>query len=232
MQTNATEVLCEKLPVKEGTLIINRKYMALQTPDGVLHPADLDRFIQYKRVWDLIRLVSCNADLTTEITDEALEILYQAFAGKHQILDFVGFGDTSGRKKHILDQLKPTTENDFVRALCLNSVRGIDIADIATIPFVSREELREYLTRFMPDDYAFDLSEAVRKGLLFEGPERQKPNWIKYQEQLDLLPKEIPELFRKIKYLPSREIYAIIVRYAIIAAKSIARNGNDVILYG
>ena len=45
-----SEVIVEKIPVDEGTLIICRKYMALQTPDGVLHPADLDEYGIYQPV--------------------------------------------------------------------------------------------------------------------------------------------------------------------------------------
>lgn len=84
----------------------------------------------------------------------------------------------------------------------------------------------------MSAEDAYALSEAVRKGLLFEGPERNRPKWIKYKKYIDLLPSDMPELFAKIKYLPSKVIYETIVRYAIIAAKSIAKNGEYVVICG
>ena len=144
----------------------------------------------------------------------------------------VGYGDKNGKKKAILEHIKPVTESDFIKVLCLNGSSGLDGEDIAKLPFTSREELREYLRQYMSAGDAYALSEAVRKGLLFEGPERNRPKWIKYKKYLDLLPSDIPELFAKIKYLPSKTIYETIIRYAIIAAKSIAKNGEYVVIYG
>ena len=234
MTTFYNDLLCEEIAVDDGTLVINRNYMALRTPDGVLHPAGLDKYGQYQPIFELIQLISCNVDLRTDITEEARQILCEAFAGEHPMLSYslVGYGDKNGKKKAILEHIKPVTESDFIKVLCLNGSSGLDGEDIAKLPFASREELREYLKQYMSAGDAYALSEAVRKGLLFEGPERNRPKWIKYKELLDLLPSDIPELFAKIKYLPSKTIYETIIRYAIIAAKSIAKNGEYVVICG
>lgn len=234
MTTFYNDLLCEEIAVDDGILVINRNYMALRTPDGVLHPAGLDKYGQYQPIFELIQLISCNVDLRTDITEEARQILCEAFAGEHPMLSYslVGYGDKNGKKKAILEHIKPVTESDFIKVLCLNGSSGLDGEDIAKLPFTSREELREYLRQYMSAGDAYALSEAVRKGLLFEGPERSRPKWIKYKDLLDLLPKEITELFERIKYLPSKVIYEKIIHYAIIAAKSIAKNGECVVIYG
>ena len=77
------EEIVEKIDVEEGTLIICRRYMALQTSDGVLHPADMDEYGRYLPIWELIRLISHNADLSGEITEKTHEVLQQAFLGQH-----------------------------------------------------------------------------------------------------------------------------------------------------
>ena len=227
-------LIYEEISVDDGTLVINRNYMALRTPDGVLHPAGLDKYRQYQPIFELIQLISCNVDLETDITEETRQILCEAFAGEHPTLSYslVGYGDKNGKKKAILDHIKPVTESDFIKVLCLNGSSGLDGEDIVKLPFTSREELREYMRQYMSAGDAYALSEAVRKGLLFEGPERNRPKWIKYKKYLDLLPSDMPELFAKIKYLPSKVIYETIVRYAIIAAKSIAKNGEYVVICG
>ena len=46
------EVIVEKIDVEEGTLIICRRYMTLQTSDGVLHPADMDNYEMYLPIWN------------------------------------------------------------------------------------------------------------------------------------------------------------------------------------
>jgi len=234
MTTFYNDLLCEEIAVDDGTLVINRNYMALRTPDGVLHPAGLDKYGQYQPIFELIQLISCNVDLRTDITEEARQILCEAFAGEHPMLSYslVGYGDKNGKKKAILEHIKPVTESDFIKVLCLNGSSGLDGEDIAKLPFASREELREYLKQYMSAGDAYALSEAVRKGLMFEGPERNRPKWIKYKKYLDLLPNDILELFAKIKYLPSKTIYDTIIRYAIIAAKSIAKNGDYVVICG
>lgn len=234
MTTFDNDLLCEEIAVDDRTLIINRNYMALRTLDGVLHPAGLDKYGQYQPIFELIQLISCNADLGTDITEEARQILCEALAGEHTMLSYslVGYGDKNGKKKAILEHIKPVTESDFIKVLCLNGSSGLDGEDIAKLPFTSREELREYLRQYMSAGDAYALSEAVRKGLLFEGPERNRPKWIKYKKYIDLLPSDMSELFAKIKYLPSKVIYETIVRYAIIAAKSIAKNGEYVVICG
>ena len=75
------DLIVERIPVADGTLIIQRKYMALQTPDGVLHPADMDEYGRYLPILELIRLLSYNADLSGEITEKTHEVLHQAFLG-------------------------------------------------------------------------------------------------------------------------------------------------------
>lgn len=227
-------VLTEEITVEDGMLVINRNYMALRTPDGVLHPAGLDKYMQYQSVFELIQLISCNADLTTDITEEARQILLEAFAGEHPTLSYplVGFGDASGMKRQILEHIKPITEADFLKVLCLNRTSGLEADDLAQLPFTNREELRELLGRTMCVSDAFGLSEAVRKGLLYEGQERNRPSWKKYARQLNRLPKEMVELFTRIKYLPSKTINELVIHYAIIAAKSIAKNGEYVVICG
>lgn len=234
MTTFDNELLCEEIAVDDGTLVINRNYMALRTPDGVLHPAGLDKYRQYQPIFELIQLISCNVDLETDITEEARHILFEAFAGEHPMLSYslVGYGDKNGKKKAILEHIKPVTESDFIKVLCLNGTSGLDGEDIAKLPFASREELRKCLKQYMSAEEAYALSEAVRKGLLFGGPEGNRTKWIKYKEQLDLLPSDMTALFAKIKYLPSKTIYETIIRYAIIAAKSIAKNGDYVVICG
>ena len=178
-------------------------------------------------------MIGCDV-LCLGLTRMQLHTLYEAFAGEHTALSYslVGYGDKNGKKKAILEHIKPVTERDFIKVLCLNGSCGLDGEDIARLPFTSREELREYLRKYMSAGDAYALSEVVRKGLLFEGPERNRPKWIKYKELLDLLPSDIPELFAKIKYLPSKVIYEKIIHYAIIAAKSIAKNGEYVVICG
>lgn len=80
------EDMVEKIIVDEGTLVISRHYMALETPDGVLHPADLDEYGQYQPILELMRLISRDADMSAKITGETQVILQQAFLGQHPLL--------------------------------------------------------------------------------------------------------------------------------------------------
>lgn len=88
--------IIERISVPEGTLIINRHYMALQTSDGVLHPADLDEYGQYQPIQELIRLISCRTDLSAEITEDARIILKQALLGEHPLLSHPLVGSQRG----------------------------------------------------------------------------------------------------------------------------------------
>ena len=116
-----SEVIVEKIPVDEGTLIICRKYMALQTPDGVLHPADMDEYGRYLPIWNLIRLISYNADLSGEITEEIREVLQQAFLGQHSRLSHILYCNREDAKRNetFLKVLNPKTEDDYVRVFSL-----------------------------------------------------------------------------------------------------------------
>ena len=227
-------LLTEQVIVEDGTLVINRNYMALRTPDGVLHPAGLDKYMQYQSVFELIQLISCNADLTTDITEEARQILLEAFAGEHPTLSYplVGFGDASGMKRQILEHIKPSTQADFLKVLCLNRTSGLEADDLAQLPFTNREELRDLLGQFMCSSDAYGISETVRKGKLYGVQELTGQSLRKYERQLNKLPKGMMKLFTKIKYLPSKAINELVIHYAIIAAKSIAKNGEYVVICG
>ena len=163
------EVIVEKIDVEEGTLIICRRYMALQTPDGVLHPADMDEYDRYLPIWNLIRLLSYNADLSGEITEETREVLEQAFLGEHSQLSHILYCNRKDAKRNetFLKVLNPKTEDDYVRVYSL-IVGDFDEGD-ACCPFTCREKLREYLCRYMDDEEAYMLSEAVRKGRFYTG---------------------------------------------------------------
>ena len=222
------EVIVEKIDVEEGTLIICRRYMALQTPDGVLHPADMDDYGIYLPIWELIRLISHNADLSGEITEKTHEVLYQAFLGQHSKLSHILYckWEDADRNETFLKTIKPKTENDYVRVFSL--VCGGLESDAVNWPFVCREELREYLCQFVNKDDAYRLSESVRMGkfygLLKEDEHR------KFKDVLALLPEDTVNLFSRIKYLPEKALMQRIIHYAIIAANSLIKNNNEVIL--
>ena len=222
----------ERIGVPEGTLIINRHYMALQTPDGVLHPADLDEYGQYQPILELIRLISCNADLAVEITDDTRSVLRQALVGEHPLLSYPLVGTQRNKEDllRILDIMNPETQADFVRTLCLIYSEGLFSPEAASYPFVCREELRDYLSQYINEDHVFGLSEAVRKGKL-HAPEYNSYTWDYYREELALLPGDIIEQFSRIKYLPRKSISEYIVHYAIIAANSLIKNDGSVILW-
>ena len=224
--------IIERIGVPEGTLIINRHYMALQTPDGVLHPADLDEYGQYQPILELIRLISCNADLAEEITEGTRSVLRQAFVGEHPLLSYPLVG-TSREKEELLrivDVMNPQTQEDFVRTLCLIYSEGLFSSETTSYPFVCREELRDYLCQYINEEYVFELSEAVRKGKL-HAPEYNNHIWDYYREELMLLPSDIVEQLSIIKYLPRKSISEYIVRYTIIAANSLIKNDGSVILW-
>ena len=226
------DMLCEIIPVEQGKLIITRKHMALQTPDGVLHPADLDAYGQYEPILGLMRLISCDADLSSDFTDEVRSVLRHALLGEHPLLSHLlsGYGDMNGWKKRILEVMAPITEEDFVRTLCLLRTSGLYRYEDTTYPFVCREELCAYLCQFISKEHAYQLSETVRKGLLYGAPDEYRYKWDEHYEQLRKLPVEMVNLFSRIMYLPSKFLCEMVVRYAIIAAKSLIENDNCVIV--
>ena len=224
-----TEVT-EKIPVTEGTLIINHHYMALQTPDGVLHPADMDYYEPYLPIWHLIRLLSCNADMSGEITERTKDVLRQTFLGEHEQLSHILYckKEYAQRNDAFLRCVDPKTEEDYVRVLNL-SFGGFAPED-ADCPFVCREALEEYLRQYMEADAAFRLREAVRKGRFYgEHPLNIRQHHI-YKELLALLPEETVRTFSRIKYLPGRDVTQRIMHYAILAANSLIKNNNAVII--
>ncbi len=225
-----SEVIVEKIPVDEGTLIICRKYMALQTPDGVLHPADLDEYGIYQPVLELIRSLSYNADLSGEITEETREVLQQAFLGQHSQLSHILYCNREDAKRNetFLKVLNPKTEDDYVRVYSLISGE-FDEKDV-NCPFTCREELREYLCQYMNEEEAYKLSEAVRKGRFYTGEPvcEQERDLNKFKDHLVLLPEDIVNVFSGIKYLPKKEPLQRIIHYAILAANSLIKNNNEI----
>ncbi len=222
--------IVEQIHVNEGTLIINRHYMALRTPDGVLHPADLDEYGQYQPILELIRLISYNADMSSEITEETQLVLQQSFLGCHPRLSaplYCSIVDAE-RNANILKTVSPKTEDDYVRVLSLicGSLNKQDV----DCPFVCREDLRDYLCQFMEAGYAYGLSEAVRKGLLYGDCEEYRKEWEHYKIQLDLLPENTVNMLLRIKYLPEKSLMQRTIHYAILAANSMIKNNGDVII--
>ena len=224
--------IVEKIGVPEGVLIINRQYMVLQTPDGVLHPADLDAYGQYQPILELIRLISDNADLSENITQETKVVLRQALLGDHPLLShlLVGTHEDRNERMRILEVMNPQTKADFVRVLCLIYSSGLYSYDEDDYPFVCREELRDLLCFYLDEDKVFELSEAVRKGKFACRLEEYKYPWEYYREELMLLPGDVVDMFSRIKYLPRKSVFERIVHYAIIAANSLIKNKDSVIL--
>ena len=227
------EPVIEKIDVDEGTLIICRKYLALQTPDGILQPADMDEYGKYLPVWHLIRLLSGNADLSGTITEETQDVLRQAFLGAHSKLSYMLHcnREDAVRNEHFLNSIDPKTEDDYVRVFSL--IYGDLETGAVNWPFVCREELHEYLCQFMNEDYAYRLSKSVRMGKLYGGIDYDplmKQEYLSFQAGLELLPEDIVNIFSKIRFLPEKALMRYIVHYAILAANSLIKNNNDVIL--
>lgn len=225
-----SEVIVEKIPVEEGTLIIKHPYMALQTPDGVLHPADMDEYGMYLPIWNLIRLLSYNADLSGEITEETREVLQQAFLGQHSQLSHILYcnREDAERNEAFLKVLNPKTEDEYVRVYSL-ILGEFDEKDV-NCPFTCREELREYLCQYMNEEEAYKLSEAVRKGRFYTGEpvcERER-DLNKFKDHLALLPEDAVKVFSRIKYLPKKEPLQRRIHYAILAANSLIKNNNNI----
>ena len=215
----------ERIPVEDGILIINRHYMALQTPDGVLHPADMDEYGRYLPIWELIRLLSYNADLSGEITEETHKVLQQAFLGQHSQLSHILYcnREDADRNETFLKAINPKTKADYVRVFSL-ICSGFEKEDVEC-SFVCREDLREHLSQFMNEEDAFTLSESVRKGKFYGLLRAQEHH--KYE---DKLPQDTVNMFTKIKYLPERVLVQRIIHYAILVANSLIKNNNKVLL--
>lgn len=224
------EVIVERIEVAEGTLMICRRYMALQTPDGVLHPANMDEYGRFLPIWELIRLISYNADLSGEITEQTHEVLRQAFLGQHPRLSHILYcnKEDADRNETFLKDKNPTTKDDYVRVLSL--ICGRLEKEDANCPFVCRDDLREYLGQFMNEEEAYMLSEAVRRGWFYGGHSLKEWEHHKYKDILALLPEDIVNMFSRIKYLPEKALMQRIIHYAILAANSLIKNNNEILL--
>lgn len=224
------EVIVEKIYVEEGTLIICRRYMALQTPDGVLHPADMDEYGRFLPIWELIRLISYNADLSGEITEQTHKVLRQAFLGQHPRLSHIlyCYREDADRNETFLKVINPTTKDDYVRVFSL--ICGRFEKEDANCPFVCREELQEHLCQYMNEEDAYKLSEAVRRGWFYGGHSLREQEYHKYKDILALLPEDIVNMFSRIKYLPEKALIQRIIHYAILAANSLIKNNNEILL--
>lgn len=224
------EVIVERIDVEEGTLIICHRYMALQTPNGVLHPADMDEYGRYLPIWELIRLISYNADLSGEITEQTHEVLRQAFLGQHPRLSHIlyCYREDADRNETFLKAINPTTKDDYVRVLSL--ICGRLEKEDANCPFVCREELQEHLCQYMNEEDAYKLSEVIRKGWLYGGHSLKEREHHKYKDILALLPGDIVNMFSRIKYLPEKVLMQRIIHYAILAANSLIKNNNEILL--
>ena len=220
------KIVTERIPVDEGTLIICRIYMALQTPDGLLLPADMDEYGRYLPIWQLIRLLSYNADLSGEITEQTREVLRQAFLGQHARLSHIFYcnKESADRNEVFLKVINPETEDAYVRVFSL--IYGDLGVEAMNWPFVCREDLWEHLCQFMNEEDAFSLSESVRKGKFYGLLKEQEHR--KFKDVLALLPEDTVSLFSRIKYLPEKALMQRIIHCAILAANSLIKNYNEV----
>ena len=57
-----------------------------------------------------------------------------------------------------------------------------------------------------------------------------KQEYLNFQAGLELLPEDIVNTFSKIRFLPEKALMRYIVHYAILAANSLIKNNNDIIL--
>ena len=92
-------------------------------------------------------------------------------------------------------------EKEKCKKTCVDGALDEDIGHYC---FSSREELREYLCKFMDDDYAYNISEAVRKGKFYKKSIVHNDMKELYKEQFALLPKSMVDCFSEIMYLPSK----------------------------
>ena len=218
----------ERICVEGGTLIIRRQDMMLQTPDGAMVPADLDCYEPYLPVMELMGLIPSDASITDTITAETKELLYLAFTGRHPLLSEPLYCSTeyTERNEWILEMLRPETEADYVRAFSLICANDVFCREDALCPFACREEVREHLCAYMDEEVAYQVSEAVRKGMFYSGPEGIWSGWETYKSQVEALPKELLDAFSKICYLPKRSVMELITRYAILAANALLHTNH------
>lgn len=224
------DLVVEKIDTVDGTLIICRKYMAIQTKDGLLHPADMDEYGRYLPIWELIRLLSYNADLSGEITSETRNVLQQTLLGRHAQLSHILYcnSEDADTNQAFLDAIDPHTKDDYVRVFSL-IYSGFAREDV-DIPFLTREDLRNHLRHYLNEDDAHKLSEAVRKSLFWAENPRRECQHQKYKDALALLPKDTVNAFSRIKYLPEKSLVERIIHYAILAANSLIKNNNEILL--
>ena len=157
----------------------------------------------------------------------------QALLGKHECLScpLIKHCKDVNRTTKILNVIRPTNEDDFTRALCFIYADGPFDEDAFDYCFSCREDLREYLGKFMDDDHAYNLSEVVRKGELCNSSVMCPDMKELYKDQLALLPQSVVDGFSKTMYLPKKSVVRYIMRYAIGAANSLDKNNNCIITY-
>jgi len=226
------KVVVERIPVEDGTLIISRRFMALQTLDGVLHPADMDEYGRYLPIWNLIRLISYNAVLSGEITEQTQAVLEQALTGQHSQLSHILYckKEDAQRNEVFLKTINPKTADDYVQVFSL--ICGGFGTEDANCAFTTWEELQDYLYLYMDGEDADSLSKAVRMGRLFGGIEYSlltEQEYRKHKDILALLPEDTVNMFSKIKYLPEKGLMQRIIHYAILVANSL-QNNSEVVL--
>ena len=215
--------LIERIALEGCTLVISRHRKALQTSGGAEQPADMAVYGAYQPIQKLMQLIPNNICVSDELAEETHSILRQAFWGEHPLLSDIlyCFAEDADRNREILIATNPKTESDYVRTLSLINGRFLSDANEAVCPFSCREELMDYLCGYVDERTAYELSEAVRKGLFFSGAEENWNKWETYKDKLSLVPNNLLELFTKIVYLPSRAITKYIVHYAILASNSL-----------
>ena len=136
-------------------------------------------------------MLSCNADLSGEITEQTHKVLRQAFLGQHPRLSHILYcnKEDADRNETFLKDNNPTTKDDYVRVFSL--ICGRFEKEDANCPFVCREELREHLCQYMNEEDAYKLSEAVRRGWFYGGHSLREQEYHEYQDILALLPEDI-----------------------------------------
>lgn len=215
--------LIERIALDGCTLVISRHSITLQASGGAEQTADMAVYGAYQPIQKLMQLMPYNICVSDELTEETHSILQQAFLGEHPLLSDIlyCFAEDADRNREILIATNPKTESDYVCTLSLINGRFISDANEAVCPFSCREELMDYLCGYVDERMAYELSEAVRKGLFFSGAEENWNKWETYKDKLSLVPNNLLELFTKIVYLPSRAITEYIVHYAILASNSL-----------
>jgi hypothetical protein len=91
-------------------------------------------------------------------------------------------------------------------------------------------QLREHLCQYMNEEDAYKLSEAVRRGWFYGGHSLREHEDHKYKDILALLSEDIVRMFSRIEYLPEKALMQRIIHYAILAANSLIKNNNEILL--